>query len=245
MHGRAPCLRPDVTVGVRPWSGFRFERTSGKSRTQARVPMVRYPTNGPRCPRLILRPGRGPYACSPTPRRQRIDAMRGEQRCWVHRPRRDQLHLPLPQDNGKRSSRSSCPNCRRLPSVRNPGTAYKRNSACFVISRSAVRVRSPAPIESITYRDIQPGGGGLCQQHVPPFQPSVSVTPRDRPLANHLSKLGTKSGPAASANRPAGAVWLRRVPAVEVKPCDSMASRRLRSRALVGPDAGQRRRGCC
>ena len=53
----------------------------------------------------------------------------------------------------------------------------------FVISRSAVRVRSPAPIESITYRDMQPGGVGLCQHHVPPSRPSVSITPRGRPPA--------------------------------------------------------------
>ena len=62
-----------------------------------------------------------------------------------------------------------------------------------VISRSAVRVRSPAPIESITYRDVRPGEVGLCQHHVPPSLPSVSITPRGRPLANDLPRSSVPS----------------------------------------------------
>ena len=87
----------------------------------------------------------------------------------------------------------------------------------FVMSRSAVRVRSPAPIESITYRDVRPGEVGLCQHHVPPSQPSVSITPRGRPLANDLSKLSTRPGPAASADRLA-----RRAVPVGVAPRDPL-----------------------
>ena len=48
-----------------------------------------------------------------------------------------------------------------------PPDVAGRPAIGFVISRSAVRVRSPAPIESTTYRDMQPSGIRLCQQHGP------------------------------------------------------------------------------
>ena len=54
-------------------------------------------------------------------------------------------------------------------------------TGCFVISRSAVRVRSPAPIESITYRDSRDRRLRLCRHYVeanPPHRAARSSAAR-------------------------------------------------------------------
>ena len=58
-----------------------------------------------------------------------------------------------------------------------PYGVARRSVQFFVIGRSAVRVRSPAPIESTTYRVSQTSGIGPCQHHAPPLQPSFRSRP--------------------------------------------------------------------